>query len=134
MGKTGVEVFDRDVLRALLRALFKKMRYDDDSRTIENDDSGEEAEFQDFRKRLLSFQDSIGAIDPELYSQSLGGLVTSTFQAVKTGSSQNWRDMEVALYEMHSFSEPLRGSRDHFSALTFKLTRSGKTRNIASRL
>jgi exportin-T len=86
------------------------MRYDDEAQPTENDDSGEEAEFQDLRKRLLSFQDAIAAIDPGLYTRSLGNLITSTFQAINSDSSQNWRDMEVALFEMHSFSEPLRGN------------------------
>lgn len=105
-------MFDREFLQALLQALFTKMRYDDEAQMTENDDSGEEAEFQDLRKRLLSFQDAIGAIDPDLYSRSLGNLITSTLQAISTGSSQNWRDMEVALFEMHSFAEPLRGNPD----------------------
>jgi exportin-T len=105
-----VEIFNREFLQALLQTLFKKMRYDDEAQTIENDDSGEEAEFQELRKRMLSFQDHIGAIDPDLYSQSLGSLITSTFQAVNAESGQNWRDMEVALFEMYTFSEPLKGN------------------------
>jgi exportin-T len=115
--KVGVEVFNREFLQALLQALFQKLRYDNEAQTLENDDSGEEAEFHDLRKRLLSFQDSIGAIDPELYSRSLGDLITSTFQAMNSGSSQNWRDVEVALFEMHVFAEPLKGNEDSTSLL-----------------
>jgi exportin-T len=90
--------------------LFTKLRYDDDAEEPENNDSDEEAEFHDLRKRLLSFQDSIGAIDPNLYSHSLRDLIMSTFQAVSVGSTENWRDLEVALLELHTFAEPLKGN------------------------
>jgi exportin-T len=109
--KTGLEVFDRDFLQALLQAIFKKLRYDDydDAQSPKHIDSEEEAEFQDLRKRLLSFQDTIGTIDPDLYSRSINTLVTSTLQAPNLGQSNNWRNVEVALLEMHTFAEPLKG-------------------------
>jgi exportin-T len=95
-----------------LQALYKKLRYDDDAepQDYDADDDDEEAEFLDLRKRLIAFQDSIAAIDPDLYSSSLHALVTSTFRLVESGSSANWRDAEVALLELHSFAEPLRGN------------------------
>jgi exportin-T len=109
--KTGLEVFDRDLLQALLQTIFKKLRYDDydDAQSTKHIDSEEEAEFQDLRKRLLSFQDTIGTIDPDLYSQSISTLVMSTLQALNLGQGNNWRDTEVALLEMHTFAEPLKG-------------------------
>jgi Exportin-T len=64
----------------------------------EEEDSGEEADFANLRKRLLGFQDAIGTFDPELCCNS--------FDA---GNNGNWRDIEVALFELHRFSEPLKG-------------------------
>jgi hypothetical protein len=104
-----VEVFDRTFLQALFQALFKKMRYDDESQMPEEDDSGEEADFVNLRKKLLGFQDAISSFDPELYCNSLAALISSTFESFNTGNSQNWRDIEVALFELHRFSEPLKG-------------------------
>jgi len=75
----------------------------------EDEDSGEEADFANLRKRLLVFQDAIGNLDPELYCKALAALISSTFESFSNGSNQNWRDIEVALYEMHRFSEPLKG-------------------------
>jgi exportin-T len=86
------------------------MRYDDDYRSSENEDSEVEAEFHDLRKRILSFQDSIAVIDPELYSNSVREFVSSTFQSVIMARNNNWRDVEVALMELHAFAEPLKGN------------------------
>jgi hypothetical protein len=104
-----VEIFDRNFLQALFQAIFKKMRYDDESQMPEEDDSGEEADFVNLRKKLLGFQDAIGSFDPELYCNSLAALISSTFDSFNMGNSQNWRDIEVALFELHRFSEPLKG-------------------------
>jgi len=85
------------------------MRYDDESQMPEDEDSGEEVDFVNFRKKLLVFQDAVGNLDPELYCNSLATLISSTFESFSNGSNQNWRDIEVALYEMNRFSEPLKG-------------------------
>jgi len=107
--KTGTDVVDRDFLQALLQALFKKMRYDDDSISSENEDSEEEAEFHDLRKRLLGFQESVAATDPELYSRAVQNLVSAALRSLNSGTS-NWRDMEVALVEMNAFADCLKGT------------------------
>lgn len=106
--RTGIEMFDRDFMQALLQALFKKLRYDNETPTPGDDDSEIEAEFHDMRKRLLSFQESIATLDPELFSRSIHQIVTSTFQAYISGETDNWRDLEVALFELHAFAEPLK--------------------------
>ena len=85
------------------------MRYDDESQMPDDDDSGEEADFVNFRKKLVVFQDAVGNLDPELYCNSLATLISSTFESFTKGNNQNWRDIEVALYEMNRFSEPLKG-------------------------
>jgi exportin-T len=86
------------------------MRYDDDYHSSENEDSEVEAEFHDLRKRILSFQDSLAVIDPDLYSNSVREFVGSTFQSVIMAPNNNWRDVEVALMELHAFAEPLKGN------------------------
>jgi len=101
-------VIDRDFLQALLQALFKKMRYDDELVSPEAEDSEEEAEFHDLRKRLLGFQESVAASDPDLYSQAIQNLVSGALRSLNSGTS-NWRDMEVALVEMNAFADCLKG-------------------------
>lgn len=85
------------------------MRYDDDDHSQENDDSDLEAEFHDLRKRLLAFQESIAVLDPALYSESVFQFVTNTFKILDSAPDTDWRDTEVALVELHSFAEPLKG-------------------------
>lgn len=89
--------------------MFKKIRYDDDYQSPENDDSENEAEFTELRKRLLAFQDSIAVLDPALYSESVYDFVANTFNAMNRDHSTDWRDAEAALIELHSFAEPLKG-------------------------
>lgn len=91
------------------------MRYDDEYESQEHEDSEVEAEFHDLRKRLLSFQDSIAAIDPGLYSDAVHDFVGSTFQTMLMASTNNWRDIEVALVELHAFAEPLKGNFTSFN-------------------
>ena len=86
------------------------MRYDDGGQSPEIDDSEIEAEFHDIRKRLLAFQDSIAVLDPALYSESVYEFVTSNFKVMNNTPNTNWRDTEVALIELHSFAEPLKGT------------------------
>ena len=57
----------------------------------------------------MTFQESIGSLDPDLYSTSIHNMIMSAFHAFKSESGMNWRDMEVALYELHAFAEPLKG-------------------------
>ena len=102
-------MIDRDFLQALLQALFKKMRYDDESVSPENEDSEEEAEFHDLRKRLLGFQESVAASNPDLYSQAVQNLVSGALRSLNSGTS-NWRDVEVALVEMNAFADCLKGT------------------------
>lgn len=84
------------------------MRYDDESLSPEDEDSEEEAEFHDMRKRLLGFQESVGAIDPDLYSQAVQNLVSAALRSLNSGTS-NWRDTEVALVQMNAFADCLKG-------------------------
>lgn len=106
------------------------MRYDDESEMPEDEDSGEEADFANLRKRLLGFQDAIGSLDPELYCNSLATLISSTFESCGGGSNHNWRDIEVALFEMLRFSEPLKGFPPAFTTF-LKIRQSlGKYRTL----
>lgn len=57
----------------------------------------------------MTFQESIGSLDPDLYSTSIHNMIMSAFHAFKSKSGMNWRDMEVALYELNAFAEPLKG-------------------------
>ena len=101
-------MIDRDFLQTLLLVLFKKMRYDDDSQSPENEDSEQEAEFHYLRKRLLGFQESVAAMEPDLYSQAIQNLVSAALRSLNSGTS-NWRDVEVALIEMNAFADCLKG-------------------------
>lgn len=74
----------------------------------DHDDSELETDFLDLRKRILSFQDTIAVLDAQLYSDSIYESVTHVFKEFLPGSLDAWQDMEVALFQLHSFADPLK--------------------------
>jgi exportin-T len=82
------------------------MRYDETTTWGDEDELTDEAEFQELRRKLQNLQKSIAAIDQPLYMDMLSNLVATTFQTLdQQGSQMDWRDLDLALYEMYLFGE-----------------------------
>ena len=95
-----------EVLPPVLDAIIMKMRYDETSSWGNEDEQTDEAEFQELRKRLQVLQKSVAAVDQNLYIEVLSNLVGGTFQRLdEQGSQMDWRDLDLALYEMYLFGE-----------------------------
>ncbi|PHH89210.1 hypothetical protein CDD83_6497 [Cordyceps sp. RAO-2017] len=93
-------------LAQILNAIIRKMRYDDTSTWGNEDEQTDEAEFQELRRKLQNLQKTIAAIDQPLYMEMLSNLVATTFQTLnQRGSDMDWRDLDLALYEMYLFGE-----------------------------
>ncbi|KAF1973019.1 Exportin-T [Bimuria novae-zelandiae CBS 107.79] len=95
------------VLPPVLEAIVAKMKYDDAVTWGEEGEQTDEAEFQDLRKRLHVLQQTVAAIDESFYIETLSRVVSDTFGRLAAGghSSLNWRDLDLALYEMYLFGE-----------------------------
>ncbi|KAG5997258.1 pre-tRNA nuclear export protein [Claviceps lovelessii] len=94
------------MLAPILDAIIRKMRYDESSTWGNEDEQTDEAEFQELRRKLQNLQKTIAAIDQALYMNMLSGLVANTFQSLdQQGSQMDWRDLDLALYEMYLFGE-----------------------------
>ncbi|KAF4945592.1 hypothetical protein FSARC_14408 [Fusarium sarcochroum] len=94
------------MLAPILDAIIHKMRYDETSNWGDEDELTDEAEFQELRRKLQNLQKSIAAIDQPLYMDMLSNLVATTFQTLdQQGSHMDWRDLDLALYEMYLFGE-----------------------------
>ncbi|KAJ4331700.1 pre-tRNA nuclear export protein [Ascochyta clinopodiicola] len=94
------------VLPPVLDAIIAKMKYDDTASWGEEDEQTDEAEFQDLRRRLHVLQQTVTAIDEAYYIETLSRVVNGTFGRLSQGDqSLNWRDLELALYEMYLFGE-----------------------------
>jgi len=76
----------------------------------DHEDSELETDFLDLRKRILSFQDTIAVLHASLYSDSVYEFVTQIFTKFASGSSNGWQDIEVALFLLRAFAEPLKRS------------------------
>ncbi|CAM1505260.1 Fc.00g108970.m01.CDS01 [Cosmosporella sp. VM-42] len=94
------------MLPPILDSIIRKMRYDETSNWGNEDEQTDEAEFQDLRRKLQNLQKTIAAIDQPLYMDMLSNLVATTFQTLDgQGSQMDWRDLDLALYEMYLFGE-----------------------------
>jgi exportin-T len=94
------------MLLPILKAVFVKMRYDDTSSWGGDEDETDEAEFQYLRKRLATLQQTIAAVDEQLYMDAVTSLVGQTFEKLGSqGTNLDWRDLDLALCEMFSFGD-----------------------------
>lgn len=94
------------MLAPILDAIIRKMRYDETSTWGNEDEQTDEAEFQELRRKLQNLQKTIAAIDQQLYMDMLSNLVANTFQTLdQRGSDMDWRDLDLALFEMYLFGE-----------------------------
>jgi exportin-T len=94
------------VLPPVLDAIIAKMKYDDTADWGEEGEQTDEAEFQDLRRRLHVLQQTVTTIDESYYIETLSRLVNGTFGRLTQGDPNlNWRDLELALYEMYLFGE-----------------------------
>lgn len=87
----------------LLKVIFIKVRIDDSS---EEDDEDEIEEFiETIRNKLKIFQDSICVINPTIYFEN----VSQNIQNLLI-NQKDWRDMELAIFQMHNLSESIRNN------------------------
>jgi exportin-T len=94
------------MLLPILKAIFAKMRYDETASWGDDEDKTDEAEFQELRKRLAALQQTIAAADEPLYVDAITGLVHDTFSKLRiSGSQVNWRDLDLALYEVYQMGD-----------------------------
>ncbi|KAF2275898.1 Exportin-T [Westerdykella ornata] len=95
-----------NILPTVLEAIISKLKYDETASWGEEDEQTDEAEFQDLRKRLHVLQQTVAAIDESFYIETLSRLVEDTFRRrASNDQSLNWRDLDLALYEMYLFGE-----------------------------
>jgi exportin-T len=93
------------LLSPVLRAIITKMQYDETASWGDEDNETDEAEFQEMRKRLKVLQDSIALIDEPFYIKVLSGVIIGVFDRLSRGENVNWRELDLAMYELFLFGE-----------------------------
>jgi exportin-T len=93
------------MLQPILDAIITKMKYDDTASWGDEDEQTDEAEFQELRKRLHVLQQTVAAVDENIYMETLCRVVANTLGRLDTPDRPNWRDLDLALLEMHHFGE-----------------------------
>ncbi|PIB01757.1 Exportin-T [Cercospora beticola] len=93
------------MLQPILDAIIAKMKYDDTANWGDEDEQTDEAEFQELRKRLHVLQQTVAAVDETMYMDTLTRVVANTLGQLGSEDRPNWRDLDLALLEMHHFGE-----------------------------
>ncbi|KAL8699593.1 MAG: hypothetical protein Q9224_001339 [Gallowayella concinna] len=94
------------MLAPILDTVVMKMRYDETSSWGNEDAQTDEAEFQELRKRLHVLQQTIAAVDQDLYQDKISTVVVATFESFQTDANRvDWRDLDLAMHEMFLFGE-----------------------------
>lgn len=93
------------MLPPILDAIIAKMKYDDTASWGDEDEGTDEAEFQELRKRLHVLQQTVAAVDENLYIDTLSRVVAETLARLDSDDKPNWRDLDLALHEMYLFGE-----------------------------
>ncbi len=96
----------REMLRPILDAIIAKMKYDETASWGDEEEGTDEAEFQELRKRLYVLQQTVAAVDEQLYINVLSEVIAATLRRLDTEIDKpNWRDLDLALHEMYLFGE-----------------------------
>ncbi|KAG5437058.1 hypothetical protein PCANB_001179 [Pneumocystis canis] len=104
--KDQIKSSEQNLLESILNALMIKTKYDESSNWSNDIQTNENVEFLEMRKKLKIFQNTIGSINYDLYSNYILNMVTSGLN--KALSEVNWRNLELILYEVFSFGENLK--------------------------
>ncbi|CEP20597.1 LOS1 [Cyberlindnera jadinii] len=91
-----------ELLTTLLQKIIVKMKFDDDD---DGEDEDTIQEFNEFRGRLRVFQDTIASTCPDIYMEQMFAVIN---QSIFESNGQDWRQVELGLYELTSFSDSLR--------------------------
>ena len=130
------------MLSPILDAIILKMKYDETSSWGNEDAQTDEAEFQELRKRLQILQQAVAAVDEVLYMDKITNIVSTTFEKMGSRTDQlDWRDMDLALYEMFLFGEfamkngglysktkPVSPAAERLVGMMYKLVETGEWR------
>ena len=94
------------MLQPILDSIITKMKFDETAGWGEESEQTDEAEFQELRRRLHVLQQAVAAVDENLYMNTLSRVVADTFNRIQSPDDKpNWRDLDLALYEMYLFGE-----------------------------
>lgn len=95
-------------LNTLMSIMFKKMRIDESSDEDSQDDIEEFNET--IRSKLKTFQESICVINPQIFVENLSNMIQNLLASTNNNSNVNWRDLELALWQMNNLCESIRNN------------------------
>lgn len=101
------QLIDVNLLSTLSNKIIMKMKYDEDDDGLEVDE-----QFNDFRQRLKTFQDTIAVLAPNLYLETLPSIINqSIFEKLASNDQTKvWISVELGLYELSNFGDSLKNN------------------------
>lgn len=101
------QLIDIGLLSTLLNKVILKMKFDEDDDGFEVDE-----QFNEFRQKLKTFQDTIAVLAPNLYLETLPLIINqSIFEKLSSNNQENvWISVELGLYELSNFGDSLKNN------------------------
>ena len=93
-----------ELFENLLNKIILKMKFDSED---DGEDMDSVDEFNEFRSRLKTFQDSIAIFKPDLYLNVLPMIIN---QSVFENVENDWRNLELGLYELSNFCDSIKNN------------------------
>ncbi|KAK6465959.1 armadillo-type protein [Scheffersomyces coipomensis] len=103
LGKKISGLVSIELMSTLLNKVILKMKYDENSDGIDDD---EDEQFLEIRAKLKTFQDTIAVLKPDLYLEAIPVVINES--VFKT--TNDWRRIELGLFELNNFSDSLRNN------------------------
>ncbi|KAK9380763.1 armadillo-type protein [Kockiozyma suomiensis] len=88
---------------SILNTVILKLKYDE-TMSFHNGSDDSENEFLEIRARLRLFQDAVAAINENLFMDTVSNVVLDCL------SKQDWREVELGLFELGAYSDGLRNA------------------------
>ncbi|KIK63100.1 hypothetical protein GYMLUDRAFT_72336 [Collybiopsis luxurians FD-317 M1] len=99
-----IEPQKRNFLASLLQVILEKLKWAKDADPTDMDDD-DNIEFEDLRKELRIFVDSILAIDQDLVTDAVRTFALTTTEAYKNQVNMEWNQAELGVYLVYIFGE-----------------------------
>ena len=136
---SAVYLENAGMLPPILNAVIAKMKYDDTASWGNEESQTDEGEFLELRKRLQILQQAIASVNEALYVDTISNVVITAFEKFQSsGGRIDWRDLDLAMYEMFLFGEfgikggglyskgkPVSPAAERLIGMMFKLVDSG---------
>lgn len=106
LSRKNSQLLIKELFETLLNKIIIKMKFDDESFDVEDDEAIEE--FKEFRIKLKYFQDSIAGLLPELYVNTIPVIINESL--FDENNNSDWNNFELGLFQLINFHDSIKNN------------------------